>query len=74
MMFIRFTGFRARVAEVFNRVRPLTLDMICGLSAGLTIPADVLIRDYRLKRAALRMLPSIQVRWRGLHGSKILTV
>ena len=47
-----FIGSRARVAEVLNRVRPLTLDMIRRLAAGLKIPADVLIRDYKLKRAA----------------------
>ncbi len=47
-----FIGSRARVAEVLNRVRPLTLDMIRRLAAGLTISADVLIRDYKLKRAA----------------------
>ena len=47
-----FIGSRARVAEVLNRVRPLTLDMIRRLSAGLKIPADVLVRDYKLKRAA----------------------
>jgi HTH-type transcriptional regulator/antitoxin HigA len=47
-----FIGSRARVAEVLNRVRPLTLAMIRRLAAGLTIPADVLIRDYKLKRAA----------------------
>jgi HTH-type transcriptional regulator/antitoxin HigA len=47
-----FIGSRARVAEVLNRVRPLTLDMIRRLSAGLKIPADLLIRDYKLKRAA----------------------
>lgn len=47
-----YIGSRARVAEVLNRVRPLTLDMIRRLSAGLKIPADVLIRDYKLKRAA----------------------
>jgi len=45
-------GSRARVAEVLNRVRPLTLDMIRRLAAGLKIPADVLVRDYKLKRAA----------------------
>ena len=28
------------------------LEMIRRLSAGLKIPADVLVRDYRLKRAA----------------------
>ncbi|MBI4190898.1 MAG: transcriptional regulator [Betaproteobacteria bacterium] len=47
-----FIGSRARVAEVLNRVRPLTLDMIRRLAAGLNIPADVLVRDYKLKRAA----------------------
>lgn len=47
-----FIGSRARVAEVLNRVRPLTLDMIRRLSEGLKIPADVLVRDYKLKRAA----------------------
>ena len=45
-------GSRARVAEVLNRVRPLSLDMIRRLSAGLKIPADVLIRRYPLERAA----------------------
>lgn len=47
-----FIGSRARVAEVLNRVRPLTLDMIRKLARGLELPADVLIRGYRVKRAA----------------------
>ena len=47
-----FIGSRARVAEVLNRVRPLTLEMIRKLSEGLELPADVLIRGYRVKRAA----------------------
>jgi len=45
-------GSRARVAEVLNRVRPLTLEMIRRLAAGLKLPADVLIRGYGLKKAA----------------------
>ncbi len=45
-------GSRARVAEVLNRVRPLTLEMIRKLSSALDLPADVLIRGYELKRAA----------------------
>lgn len=45
-------GSRARVAEVLNRVRPLTLEMIRRLSAGLNLPAEVLIRGYGLKKAA----------------------
>ena len=47
-----FLGSRARVAEVLNRVRPLSLEMIRRLSEGLNLPADVLIRSYELKRAA----------------------
>ena len=47
-----YIGSRARVAEVLNRVRPLTLDMIRRLAAGLGIPADVLVRGYKLRRAA----------------------
>jgi HTH-type transcriptional regulator/antitoxin HigA len=45
-------GSRARVAEVLNRVRPLTLEMIRRLSAGLKLPADILVKGYELKRAA----------------------
>ena len=45
-------GSRARVAEVLNRVRPMSLDMIRKLSAGLDLPAEVLIRSYALRRAA----------------------
>jgi HTH-type transcriptional regulator/antitoxin HigA len=37
-------GSRARVAEVLNRRRPLSLTMIRKLRQGLGIPAEVLIR------------------------------
>jgi len=47
-----YIGLRARVAEVLNRVRPLTLEMIRRLSEGLNIPADVLVRRYELTEAA----------------------
>ena len=39
-----YIGSRARVAEVLNRKRSLSLAMIRRLHAGLGIPADVLIR------------------------------
>jgi HTH-type transcriptional regulator / antitoxin HigA len=38
-----FIGSRARVAEVLNRKRSLTLPMIRRLHAGLGIPAEALI-------------------------------
>ncbi len=47
-----YVGSRARVAEVLNRVRPLSLDMIRRLSTGLNIPAEVLIQSYAVKHAA----------------------
>ena len=43
-----FIGSRARVAEVLNRVRPLSLEMIRNLAEGLKIPADVLVPRYEL--------------------------
>lgn len=41
-----YLGSRARVAEILNRVRPLSLEMIRRLSAGLGLPAEVLIQPY----------------------------
>jgi HTH-type transcriptional regulator/antitoxin HigA len=47
-----YLGSRARVAEVLNRRRPLTIEMIRKLHAGLDIAADVLIRPYAVKGSA----------------------
>lgn len=47
-----FLGSRARVAEVLNRRRPLTIEMIRKLHAGLGISADVLIRPYAIRGSA----------------------
>ena len=47
-----FIGSRARVAEVLNRVRPLSLEMIRSLSEGLNLPADVLVKRYEVRQAA----------------------
>ena len=38
-----YIGSRARVSDVLNRKRPLSLTMIRRLNAGLGIPADFLI-------------------------------
>ncbi len=45
-------GPRGRIAEVLNRKRPLTLEMIRRLSAALAIPAEILVRAYPLRPAA----------------------
>lgn len=47
-----YIGSRARVAEVLNRVRPLSLEMIRRLASGLNLPADLLIAGYELRQAA----------------------
>jgi len=41
-----YLGSRARVAEVLNRKRPLSLEMIRRLHTGLGIAADTLIQPY----------------------------
>ena len=48
-----YIGSRARVSEVLNRKRPLSMEMIRNLHGGLGIPAEVLIQPYQtLKDAA----------------------
>ena len=39
-------GLKSRVSEILNRKRKLTLDMIRTLSEVLSIPTDVLVKDY----------------------------
>lgn len=39
-------GLKSRVSEILNRKRKLTLDMIRKLSEVLSIPTDVLVKDY----------------------------
>ena len=47
-----FIGSRARVAEVLNHKRRLTLPMIRRLNVGLGIPAEVLIRESAARKVA----------------------
>ncbi len=47
-----YIGSRARVSEVLNRRRPLTLEMIRRLHQGLGAPAEVLIQPYDLHQQA----------------------
>jgi len=42
-----YIGSRARVSEVLNRKRPLTMEMIRNLHRGLGLPAEVLIQPYQ---------------------------
>lgn len=47
-----YIGSRARVAEILNRRRALTIEMIRKLHAGLGISAGVLIRPYSVRGSA----------------------
>ncbi|MEK6742593.1 MAG: helix-turn-helix domain-containing protein [Nitrospirota bacterium] len=48
----QYIGSRARVSEVLNRKRALTMEMIRNLHKGLGIPAEVLIQPYRIVKEA----------------------
>lgn len=47
-------GGRSRVSEILSRRRSLSLGMIRNLRAGLKLPAEVLVRTYPLRKAAVR--------------------
>jgi HTH-type transcriptional regulator/antitoxin HigA len=42
-------GSRARVSEILNRKRSLSLNMIRKLQKGLGISAEILVKPYPLK-------------------------
>ena len=44
-----YIGPRGRVADILNRTRPLTLEMIRRLADGLDLPVAVLIKSYALR-------------------------
>ncbi|MCB0104522.1 MAG: hypothetical protein KDE53_01395 [Caldilineaceae bacterium] len=44
-----YLGSRARVSEILNRRRPLSLEMIRKLQTGLGLPADILVQPYALQ-------------------------
>ena len=44
-------GSRSRASEILSRKRPLTRDMAYKLNRKWNIPADVLLKPYRLRAA-----------------------
>jgi HTH-type transcriptional regulator / antitoxin HigA len=42
-------GPRGRVADILNRTRPLTLEMIRRLMSQLNLPAEVLVKPYVMR-------------------------
>jgi HTH-type transcriptional regulator/antitoxin HigA len=45
-------GSRSRASEILSRRRALTVDMIHRISEAWKIPADLLVRPYRIDSAA----------------------
>jgi HTH-type transcriptional regulator / antitoxin HigA len=45
-------GSRSRASEVLSRRRALTVEMIHKIGGGWKIPADLLVRPYKIERAA----------------------
>ena len=45
-------GSRSRASEVLSRKRALNVDMIHKISEGWKIPAELLVRPYKIERAA----------------------
>ena len=43
---------RSRASEILSRRRPFTVDMIHKISEAWKIPADLLVRPYKIKRTA----------------------
>jgi len=52
--FARLIGSQPRASEVLNRRRALTLPMIRVLSIEWNIPAEALVRDYKLANGSRR--------------------
>ncbi len=44
----QFIGSSGRVSEVLSGQRPLSISMIRNLNKGLKIPADILIKEYKV--------------------------
>jgi len=45
-------GSRSRASEILSRQRALTVDMIHKVNEAWKIPADLLVRPYKVERAA----------------------
>jgi HTH-type transcriptional regulator/antitoxin HigA len=45
-------GSRSRASEILARRRPLTVEMIHSISDAWKIPAELLVRPYKIGRAA----------------------
>jgi HTH-type transcriptional regulator/antitoxin HigA len=65
-----YLGKRARVSEILNRKRPLTLRMIQRLHSELGIPAEVLLTPYQLQNGKVRKALAAKPRTRSTHAPR----
>ena len=58
-----YIGNRARVSEILNRKRSLTLRMIQRLHSELGVPAEVLLKPYQIQKVKARkvLLPNTRL-------------
>lgn len=42
-------GGRSRATEILNKKRKLTLEMIRKINQNLSIPTDILVKEYKVK-------------------------
>ena len=54
---IPYLGSKERVSEILNRKRGLSLAMIRRLYGGLGIPADLLLKPYKLDKTGISQNP-----------------
>lgn len=48
----KMLGSKSKVSEVLNKKRKLSMEMVRSLNKGMGIPAEILIRDYKLKKSS----------------------
>ncbi|MBI3538363.1 MAG: helix-turn-helix domain-containing protein [Chloroflexi bacterium] len=51
-----YLGSRARVSQILNRQRALSLGTIRQLHQGLGIPAEILLQPYRVRKSKARVV------------------
>ncbi len=54
----KYLGGRSKVSEVLEKKRKLSLNMIRRLNQELNIPAEILVKDYKLNTKAVKVKPA----------------
>lgn len=54
----KYLGGRSKVSEVLEKKRKLSLNMIRRLNQELNIPAEILVKDYKLNTKGVKVKPA----------------